>query len=239
MTAVLSRTSTSEPGREVWNAMPGWGIAANLTPPELIASRRLRRIQERIVIAVLLVILLAVGGYAYAFWQVHNAQGGLQSAGDRTAQLRKQEAQFSVVTTLQGNIGSIRHQIQTLMADDVDVSTVLAEVEHALPPGVAITQLTVRLDGASAGGPGGAGTQSLDTSGKPHIGQISLQGTGRLLDDASTYVAALSKLPGVVDVFPTSNVTQSIGTQFALTVNLTDALLTNRFDATAKQGALK
>ena len=219
--------------------MPGWGIAANLTPPELIASRRLRRVKERLVMAILLIVLLAAGGYAYAFWQVHGAQGGLQSEEQRTTQLRSQETQYSVVTTLQGNIGSVRHQIQTLMTDDLDVSAVLTKVEHALPPGVAITELTLSMDGASAGVPGGGGSGSLDTSGKLHVGQITLQGTGRSLIDASTYVAALTALPGVVDVFPTSNVTQAVGTQFALTVNLTDSLLSHRFDVTGAQGAGK
>ena len=238
MTTVLHRPAPPEPGREVWNAMPGWGIAANLTPPELIVSRRLRRVQERLVIAALVIIMLAAGGYAYAFWQVHTAQGGLQSANARTTQLRQQEAQYSIVTTLQGNIGSVRHHIQTLMTDDVDVSTLLAQVERAQPAGVAITQLTLSMDGSSAG-PGSADGQSLDTSGQVHVGQISLQGTGRSLDDASAYVVALAKLPGVVDVFPTSNVTQAIGTQFDLTVNLTDSLLSHRFDATLKQGGLK
>jgi hypothetical protein len=218
--------------------MPGWGIAANLTPPELIASRRLRRVKERLVMAILVIVLLAAGGYAYAFWQVHTAQGGLQSAEQRTAQLRSQETQYSVVTTLQGNIGSVRHQIQKLMAGDVDVSAVLTTVEHALPPGVAITELTLSMDGASAGAPAG-GNDSLDTSGKLHVGQITLQGTGRTLVDASTYVAALAALPGVVDVFPTSNVTQAVGTQFALTVNLTDSLLSHRFDVTGAPGAGK
>ena len=238
MTTVLSRPSTPEPARAVWNVMPGWGIAADLTPPELVASRRLQRLKKRLVMAILLVVLLAAGGYAYAFLQVHNAQGGLRAAEQRTTQLRGQETQYSLVTTLQGNIGSVRHQIQTLMADDVDVSAVLTKVEHALPPGVAITDLTLSLDGTSPVAPG-SGNASLDTSGKLHVGQVTLQGTGRTLDDASTYVAALAALPGVVDVFPTSNVTQAVGTQFALTVNLTDALLSHRFDVTATQGAGK
>ena len=54
------RSVVVEDPQRLWTIRPGWGIAANLTPPELVSSYRLRRLQERIVLAVCLVALFAV-----------------------------------------------------------------------------------------------------------------------------------------------------------------------------------
>ena len=46
--------------------MPGWGIVADLTPPELIAARGLRVLRKRIVAALVVIVLLCAGGYVWA-----------------------------------------------------------------------------------------------------------------------------------------------------------------------------
>ena len=43
-------------------------------------------------------------------------------------------------------------------------------------------------------------------------------------------------IPGVVDVLPTSNATQAVGTKFTLTFTLTDRLLTHRFATSSQAG---
>ena len=47
--------------QQIWNTMPGWGIVADLTPPELIATRRLRLLRKLLAagLSVLLVLLVA------------------------------------------------------------------------------------------------------------------------------------------------------------------------------------
>ena len=44
MTAAIATS-----GQQLWSTMPGWGIVADLTPPELIASRRLRLLRKLLI----------------------------------------------------------------------------------------------------------------------------------------------------------------------------------------------
>jgi hypothetical protein len=224
--------------QQSWNARPGWGIAANLMPPELISSYRLRRIRERILLAVCLVALFAAAGFAYGFWRAHQADQDLSTAHGQTAMLQRQADQYGSVTRIQGSVTQVRAKLATLLSGDVDVSTLIGRLRNAAPSGVAISALTVTIDDPSATGStaGNGPVASLDTSGAAHIGTVLINGTGRSIDDLPRFVDAVDALPGVVDVLPTSNATQAVGTKFTLTLTLTDRLFTHRFDGTAQSG---
>jgi hypothetical protein len=229
MTAVLKKESkeSKEPAAEDATAPPGWEFAANLTPPELVIGARIRRLRERFLLALCLVVLLAASGYAYGFYRTHEAAWALLAEQTRTDLLRKQQSKYAALVSLQDSVASVRGQIATLMGSDVDVNALVDAIAKARPAGVSITQLSVNfgsLDKAAAGS-----GQSLDTSGKKHIGSIELQATGSKIDDASMYAAALKRIPGVVDVFPTDNRAQQNTTQFTITVNVTEDLLSHRF----------
>ncbi|HZY77806.1 MAG TPA: hypothetical protein VFE40_15935 [Jatrophihabitantaceae bacterium] len=236
---LASRWRTSpEQLQQSWNARPGWGIAANLTPPELISSYRLRRIRERILLAVCLVGLFAAAGFAYGFWRAHQADGDLSAARSQTDALQRQVGQYGSVTTIQGNVAQVRAKLATLLAGDVDVSTLIGKLRAAAPSGIAISALTVTIDDpAASGSAAGSGpTATLDTSGAKHIGSVQINGTGHSIDDLPRFVDAVAALPGVVDVLPTSNATQAVGTKFSLSLTLTDRLFTHRFDVTPPTG---
>ncbi|HEU5009041.1 MAG TPA: hypothetical protein VFT67_18910 [Jatrophihabitantaceae bacterium] len=232
------RRTSSEELAQSWNARPGWGIAANLMPPELVSSYRLRRIRERILLAVCLVALFAAGGFAYGFWRAHQADQDLSGARGQTSALQRQADQYGSVTRIQGSVTQVRAKLATLLAGDVDVSTLIGRLRAAAPSGVAISALTVSIDDpASSGSAAGNGpTTTLDTSGAKHIGTVQIDGTGRSIDDLPRFVDAIAAIPGVVDVLPTSNATQAVGTKFTLTLTLTDKLFTHRFDVTPPTG---
>jgi hypothetical protein len=237
---LVSRLRTSSPAelQQSWNARPGWGIAANLTPPELISSYRLRRIRERILLAVCLVALFAAAGFAYGFWRAHQADEDLSAARGQTGTLQHQADQYGSVTRIQGSVTQVRAKLATLLAGDVDVSTLIGRLRAAAPSGITISALTVTIDDPAATGStvGNGPVASLDTSGAKHIGTVLVDGTGRSIDDLPRLVDAVAALPGVVDVLPTSNATQAVGTKFTLTLTLTDRLFTHRFDVTAPTG---
>lgn len=224
MTAVLKK---DPPVEDAPPDPPGWQIAASLTPPELIIGARVRRLRERIVLALCLVVLLAVAGYGYGFYRTHEAGSALQAEQARTDQLRKQQSKYAALVSLQDGVAKVRGDIATLMGDDVDVNALVEKISSALPAGVTITQLAVNL-GPQQKTSSDTG-QSLDTSGKKHIGSIQVQASGTKIDDASAYAAALKRIPGVVDVFPTDNRAQENTTQFTITLNVTDELLSHRF----------
>ncbi len=232
--AALRRAAAEEP-RTV--NRPGWGFAANLTPPELVRSYRLRRLRERLLLAIGVAVLLVAAGFAFAFWQVRQANQRSDAEHLRTATLNAQARQYGSVTTIQGSIDQVHSQLATLLADDVDVAALMSKIQAARPSGVGVTSLTVTIgtgSGGSAGNPSTAG--SLDTSGAAHIGTVEVDGTGTRINDVPSFVDALAKIPGVVDVLPTSNATQATGTKFAITLSLTDKLLTHRFASSTTGG---
>ena len=55
-------TTHAQPNQP-WNGMPGWGIVADLTPPELIASRHLKVLRKWIVLGLVVLVLACVAGY--------------------------------------------------------------------------------------------------------------------------------------------------------------------------------
>jgi uncharacterized protein HemX len=226
----------------LWNAMPGWGIVADLTPPELVSRRHLRRLRRFIAFALVALLALCVGGYLLAARQRSSASAALGKVQDRTTLLQAGARKYAGITKIQGTVTQVQAEIAKLMAADVDVSALLVRLRAELPNTMTIRQesLTISLAGVASGGTGSSSRTSsgtgLDTSGQVRIGNITISGAGHGLDDLSTYVDNLKTVPGVVDVVPVSNVSNSTGVQYSLTFGLTDTLLSHRFDGSKKGG---
>lgn len=219
-------------------SMPGWHVVADLTPPELIAARRLRVVRLLVLIAVAVVAAGCVGGYLLARQQAAAATVDLNAAQARSTMLQAQQRQYSSVTALQNAIGGVQGQVAALLADDVDFSALLGDIGAALPAGMTITQAQVTITptngvggstGTNAGGPG-----ALDASDATHIGTVTLSGTGSTLDQLPVLVQRLGAIKGVFDPYPLTNVASDTGTTFSVQLTLTDARLSHAFDAGGK-----
>ena len=47
----------------LWSAMPGWGIAADLTPKELINARQLKVLRKVMAAGIVTLLIVGAGGY--------------------------------------------------------------------------------------------------------------------------------------------------------------------------------
>ncbi len=218
MTAQLTRPE------EVWSSMPGWGIVADLTPPELIKSRELKVLRKLIVTILVALLVLCVGGYAIAARKHSAAAASLGDVQARTGALNAQTDKYAGVTRLKGTVTEVQNQIAALMAGDVDLAKLIGQIRSGLPATMTIKQIAVIFSPVGVAGGG------LDTSGRTHIGTVTISGAGRTLDDLSAFVDKLKVLPGVVDVVPGSNLVDGEGTQYSLTLSVTDVLLSHHFD---------
>jgi hypothetical protein len=218
MTAQLTRSA------EVWNSMPGWGIVADLTPPELIKSRELKVLRKLIVTILAALLVLCVGGYVLAAGKHSAADASLRDVQARTGALNAETHKYVGVTKLKGTVTEVQNQIATVMAGDVDLTKLMGQIRSSVPAAMSIKQLALVLTPLGVAGGG------LDTSGRMHIGTVTISGAGRTLDDLSAFVDKLKVLPGVVDVLPGSNLLDGGGTQYSLTLSVTDALLSHHFD---------
>jgi uncharacterized protein HemX len=219
----------------LWTSLPGWGIAADLTPPELINKRQLKVLIRLMALGLVLLVLVCFGGYYLAAHDRSAASADLQAAQARTTDLQRVGRSYNSVVAIQGSVDQVQAQVAQVMGGDVDLVALLVQLESNLPKTMVITQeaISISTAGVAAATTTGAATGSgLDTSGLPRIGTLTISGTGQRLDDLSDYVDDLQTIAGLVDVLPVSNTATSAtsGTQFSITIGLTNALLSHRFD---------
>jgi hypothetical protein len=225
--------STGRPG-----SMPGWHVVADLTPPELIAARRLKVVRLLVLIVVVVVAAACAGGYYFARQQAEAAATDLAGAQARSTTLQAQQRGLAGVTALQGSLNAIRGQVATLLAADVDFSALLGDIGAALPAGMTIGQaavtITPTISSGNAGNANSGGAAALDASGTAHIGTVTLSGTGRTLDDLSVFIQHLRAIHGVFDPYPLTNQVAEAGTTYSVQITVTDARLSHAFDTEGK-----
>jgi Tfp pilus assembly protein PilN len=237
MTALL----TKSPNEAAWQGMPGWGIVADLTPPELVTARQIRALRKVLAIALAGVVLLCAAGYVDAVFKHSHAAGALTSAEDQSTALSSEQGKYVRVTQVQAATDAITAQVRTLTDGFVDVAQVVGRMRSALPGTMSLTSINVAVTN-----PTGLTTQSaptLNSSGHVTIGSVTLTGSARTMVDLAAYVDALSKLPGVVDVIPTQNNNGQNGEAgtWNVTLQLTDAIAshtaaTTTIDTSATSG---
>lgn len=219
--------------QQIWNTMPGWGIVADLTPPELIASRRLR-VLRKLLAAGLSVLLVLLGiGYGFARLQSHSAASSLADSNLRTVQLRAEQSKYGTVTRVQGSIDNTETAISKLMSSDVDMDKFLSEVRLALPATMTISSIDLSISQAGAGAAAAAKaatSNSLDTSGHLPIGKVQLQGNSHSLTDLASFVTGLQQVAGVTDVVPGNNTVSGGTVAWSLSCSVTDQLISHYFD---------
>jgi Tfp pilus assembly protein PilN len=228
VTALLPRRPVVE---ETWGTMPGWGVVADLTPPELLAARRLKGLKKLIAAALVVVLLLCVGEYLLARQSHGAAQADYEAAVSRTNELTAAAAsdKLSAVTRVKTLTASIRTQLGQAAASQVDVAALLNRVGAATPGGVDITSINVSITGATSADTSTIPT--LDTSGQTPVGTVTLAGSASDMTSVATFVTKLGSVKGIVDVIPTGNSkggSGSSGAQWTMTAQLTGALLTRR-----------
>ena len=54
--------TATPPPAQLWSTMPGWGIAADLTPPELINSRALKTLRKWLGAGLVVLLLACIAG---------------------------------------------------------------------------------------------------------------------------------------------------------------------------------
>lgn len=235
MTTSQSPLEIFDKPRELWSSMPGWGIVANLIPPELIAARKLRTIRKAMLAGFAILLVIGIALYGMAFLAQRSAAADLAREQDRTSQLMAQQSKYQGAVQVQNSITEIQKQLGTLLTYDVDQSALVAKIRQKLPSNMTISQLTITIDAGTAATAGaGTGAGSLDASGATHIGTVTLAGNERHISDVSAFVNALSTVPGVVAPYPGSTTSSGTSVQWSIQLTLTAELLTHRYDPTKK-----
>ncbi|MFY0408066.1 hypothetical protein [Solicola sp. PLA-1-18] len=234
----MTATISDDVERQIWSSMPGWGIAADLTPREVVERRRVRALRKLAVAGLALVLLLCVAGFAVASLKARSAADELETAQAETTSLLAQQGQYRDVVKVQADTRALDAQIAQLMTTDVDAAQLLTRLRTALPGSMSLTSMNISLTSAAGGAAPGAAAAPAgaapDAAGvTDSIGTATLAGTSQQLSDLATYVTRLEKLDGVADVLPATNAAGEAGNAtWSVTLSLTKDLHTHRYDQT-------
>jgi Tfp pilus assembly protein PilN len=175
----------------------------NLLPEEILAARGFRRVQFRLVFAVVVTIVLAAGGVAWAQLQVQSAQDLLDMTASRTVVLRQQEARYSEVPRVTAAVASAKAAREAALAQDLLWYRLMSDIALATPSNVWLNTMNVSL--ATAGTATGAGTDPLAPAG---IGKVVVTGTANDPPDVAAWLEAIVRVRGL-DGSTLQNLTRS------------------------------
>jgi Tfp pilus assembly protein PilN len=213
--------------------MPGWGIVANLIPPELLQARRARALRKLVTAVLCLLLVLAGAGTGYAMYRSHQAAQSLAAEQSRTSQLVQEKNRYSAVTQIQGDVAQVKTQLATLMGMDVDSAALIDAVLKQLPVGASVTQMALTIAEPTPTAANNNGASALDTSGQSHIGTITISGQALTVTDVALFVTRLNTLKGLVSPYPTANTVNDTGVQFTVQLAVNDSVLSHRYDASS------
>lgn len=231
-----------------WQTHPGWGIAVDLTPPEVVGTRHVQANRRLVGLALVLMLLACAGVSLLVRADRTAAETDYNQQQARTADLNAAAGQYADITAMQQVTTQIQENLAIATSGNVDLTNLNARIIKALPPGMTINNFTtvlvppVTAPVAAAPAADAAGTDSgsaTDTTtpatpaapvvtGPVTIGNVSLSGEADSVAAVTPYVSALINLRGITDVVPTSVSQSETGASFTITLAITDRLYTAR-----------
>jgi Tfp pilus assembly protein PilN len=209
-------------------------ITANLLPAEITDARRGKKL-IRIIAALLVLIVVAVGGWDFhARQQTSSARSGLNSVQEQVTSLQRDQRSYANLLKTKTAGQAITAELTTLMAQDLQWWQLLPALRATAPTGVILTSVygivnTTSGDGASSGG----GSAALPGITSPNeIGTISIAGTATDKPEIAQFVDALAGVAGLANPYLTTATEGSGATlQFTVQIEITKSALGGRYSA--------
>jgi Tfp pilus assembly protein PilN len=206
-------------------------ISADLLPQEVVAARRARRTRAW-VLAVVAVVLLALGGwYLQADHETTLANEELEGVTSQQVSLQRRQADYAEVVNVQSDTNTLTKQLTTLLASDLPWADLLDTLRNTADrSGVTVDGINGLLNDPAAGQGTTGATALPSTSGSATIGTLTITGTAPDKPTVAKYVDALGTLSTVANPYVTSvakNKTAEF--TFSLSVDVTSEALCGRF----------
>ena len=223
----MSTISLTKPkSTEVTNVWP----QVDLLPPEVRRSRKLSQTKRLLVLMILAVVLLAVLGWVYARSTLSNANQELADAQAETEQLTAEQATYSEVPQIQGQLKRADSALSAATATEVLWKPYFEALRAVTPAEMSYDSLQVTMssdpNAATAG----------DPLQQPSLGQIAFTARATTMPDMAAWMDAVKAVPGLSDPwFTQANITDKDGAvyyQVTGTVQITGTALAHRFDTT-------
>jgi Tfp pilus assembly protein PilN len=209
-------------------------ITANLLPPEIVDSRRARKVR-RIVLSALAAFVVALGGwYTLTSYQTSVARAELADAQGDVERLSQQQKRFTNLVKTQNESRAIGTQLSTLLANDVRWSRLLSSLQGALPQDVQVGSVTGALTSAANATAGSADSRLPNTSPHKLIGTVTVTGTAASKASVAAYLDALAKASGLANPSLANVTEQDQAYEFTLRLDVTASALSGRYPAESR-----
>ncbi|BDO42334.1 fimbrial assembly protein [Cellulomonas sp. NTE-D12] len=210
----------------------------NLLPPEVRAARGLRNLKRWLAMALVLVLVLCAAVFALAKFAKMAADDELSTAQAETQRLQTEQQKYAEVPRVLGALQNVTTARALGMATDVSWSSYYAAITAVLPADVSIESLVMTSQSASGTAPTGTAPNPLQPA---SVGQVQFTGRSTTVPNTAAWLDALNGVPGFADAWASSaTISQSANKttyyNVTVTVQVTAAAYTHRFDATKKVG---
>jgi len=185
----------------------------NLLPPEIRASRSLRKIKRLLLLVLVLVVAAAVAAYLWSTLQVAAADRELAAQQAETTRLLNAQEQYAEVPQVLSDLAAAREARTAGMSTEVLWALPLQQLVATKPPGVAFEEIAM------------SGTTPMLLAAAPtnpliHQGTATLAFTGRsvVVPDTAAWIESLEAMPNFTDAYVTAVVVTEEDLDGALSV---------------------
>lgn len=129
----------------------------DLLPPEFLQQRARKRLERRVIVAAVLLIIVMLGLGGWRYWNVRQAENSVATLKTQVAQLNAEIPKYDKVQAQQKLITSYAQEAIPIVSSEINWPAVLAEVKTYTPPpgsvvsfsGVAATPTVTTVDGVA------------------------------------------------------------------------------------------
>jgi hypothetical protein len=176
-----------------------------------------------------LVLVLVAASYGFVTFQTVAARNDLTSAQNRVEELNRQEREFDALVSTQQQSQTIKAQLTTLLATDVQWRELVGSIRGAAPGTVRLTSVTGTVASGAEAGVKSDADRLPNLSGERLIGAVTVIGSGTTKAAVADYVDALAKIPGLANPALGNATTQNGRVSFTVQLDITRLALGGRY----------
>lgn len=211
-------------------AVAAWALPqVNLLPPEIRSRRTLRRVQARLALGLVLVLLVAGLGTVAVMFDEQNAQEELAAQEAEVDKLTAEQATYAEVPLTKSQIARAEAARAYGMSTEVLWVDFLRAIQAVVPPGVTVETLTI-----NAPSPVVPAATVMDPLAGASIGSITFVGRSATLPDVAAWLDGLNTVPGFSNAaFSSAEVADADGAvtyELTSTVQIDETIFAHRFD---------
>lgn len=211
----------------------------NLLPPEIRSARTFSVVRRWLLISVALSVVVGAMAFFFARFEELDAAAELEQETAQTSRLLTEQQAYTDVTSVHGEVDSVRAARARAFATEIMWSEYLDAVVAVTPDAMTLT--TVSYVGAT---PVTAHPDSVNPLVSTAIGTLSFTARSTTLPDTAAWTDALDRVPGLRDTWVSvATLTDEEGVvryDVTATVQVDETALAHRYDATepgtAEQG---